>query len=139
MGDAGRATSRNNLRTIEAIYEDWDAGRFPRLDDLYDPHVIFILRPEFPDAGVYLGPEEIGGYMRHFLEPWAQIKISAEEIIEAGDSVLVAVRQHGAGQASGLDTELRYFHVWTFRGGKVIRWEAIRDRRDALAAVGLAE
>ena len=76
--------------------------------------------------------------MRHFLEPWTRVKISAEEIIDAGDSVLVAVRQHGAGQASGLETEFRYFHVWSFRGARVIRWEAIRDRRDAMAAVGLA-
>ena len=131
--------SQDNVRTIEAIYEEWGAGRFRRLDDLYDPHVTFVLRPEFPDSGVYLGPEEIGRYMRHFLEPWTQIKISAEEIIDAGDSVLVAVRQHGAGRGSGLETELRYFHAWSFRGAKVIRWEGIRDRRDALAAVGLAE
>ena len=131
--------SQDTVRTIEAIYEEWAAGHFRRLDDLYDPHVIFILRPEFPDAGVYLGPEEIARYMRGFLEPWTRIKISAEEIIDAGDSVLVAVRQHGAGRGSGLETDFRYFQIWSFRGTKVIRWEAIYDRRDALAAVGLAE
>jgi ketosteroid isomerase-like protein len=33
--------------------------------------------------------------------------------------------------------EFRYFQVWTFRGGSVIRIESIRDRDDALEAVGL--
>ena len=129
----------DHVRTVEAIYEKWGAGSFPRLDDLYDPHVMFILRPEFPDAGVYVGAEEIAGYMRHFLEPWVRVRISAEEIIEAGDTVLVAVHQQGAGRASGLETDFRYFQAWTFRGGYVIRWEAIRSRPEALEAVGLAE
>ena len=131
--------SQDHVRTIEAIYEDWGAGRFRRLDELYDPHVTFVLRPEFPDAGVYVGAEEIARYMQGFLEPWSRITISAEEIVEAGDSVLVAVHQLGSGRASGLETDLRYFQTWSFRGAKVIRWEAIRDRRDALAVVGLAE
>ena len=129
----------DHVRTVEAIYETWGVGNFPRLDHLYDPHVTFVMRPEFPDAGVYLGPEEIAGYMRHFLEPWVQVTISAEEIIEAGDSVLVAVHQQGAGRRSGLETDFRYFHAWTFRGNKVIRWEAMRTRPEALEAVGLTE
>ena len=48
-----------------------------------------------------------------------------------------AVRQRGAGSGSGVATELNYFHVWTFRGAKAIRMEAIRERTDALAVVGL--
>jgi ketosteroid isomerase-like protein len=129
----------DHVRTIEAIYGEWGVGNFPRLDDLYDPHVTFVLRPEFPDAGVYLGAEEIAGYMRGFLEPWVRVTISAEEIIVAGDSVLVAVHQRGAGRGSGLETDFRYFHAWTFRGSSVIRWEAIRNRPEALEVVGLAE
>jgi hypothetical protein len=34
---------------------------------------------------------------------------------------------------------MRYFQVWTFRGGRVIRIESVKHRRDALRAVGLAE
>jgi hypothetical protein len=52
--------------------------------------------------------------------------------------VLVSVRQFGIGRASGIGGELRYFHVWTFRGDKVIRLEAIIDRDDACTAAGLA-
>jgi ketosteroid isomerase-like protein len=75
--------------------------------------------------------------MRNFLEPWVRITIEAEEITGAGDSVFAAVVQRGTGHGSGAATELRYFHVWTFRGGKVIRLETFRDRAEAREAVGL--
>ena len=51
--------------------------------------------------------------------------------------VVVGVVQRGAGSGSGAETVLRYFHVWTFRGDKVVRWEDFRERAEALAAVGL--
>lgn len=60
-------------------------------------------------------------------------------MIPAGDSVVVGVFQRGTGAESGAVTELRYFHVWTFRGDRVVRWENCHPREEALAAVGLAE
>jgi ketosteroid isomerase-like protein len=53
--------------------------------------------------------------------------------------VLVSVRQRGVGTTSGVETELRYFQLWSFRGGKVIRMESTRDRAEALEAAGLSE
>jgi ketosteroid isomerase-like protein len=91
----------------------------------------------FPDAGTYLGLDRVAEYTRGFLEPWSEITIEAEEIVEAGGSVFVAVYQRGIGGVSGATTEFRYFHVWSFRGGKVIRVDNIRDRAEALEAAGL--
>ena len=101
--------------------------------------VLFVLRPEFPDAGTYLGLQRLGEYTRGFLDPWTRLTIEAEEITDAGDSVVVAIVQRGVGDGSGAPTELRYFHVWSFRGRKVIRLECIRQRAEALEAVGLQE
>ena len=94
---------------------------------------------EFPDAGTYLGVERLAEYTRGLLEPWARFTIEAEEISDAGDSVLVAVLQRGVGDGSGVATEFRYFQVWSFRGRKVIRLENFRERAEALEAVGLRE
>jgi ketosteroid isomerase-like protein len=72
-----------------------------------------------------------------FLEPWTRLTIEAEEIIEAGDSVVAGICQRGAGSGSGAVTEFRYFQVWTFRGGKVIRCENFRERAEAVETTGL--
>jgi ketosteroid isomerase-like protein len=65
--------------------------------------------------------------------------MEAEELVEARDTVLVSVRQSGVGRASGVPAELRYFTLWSFRGGKVIRIESFRQRSEALEAAGLSE
>ncbi len=131
--------SLKHADAIRAIYERWAEGDFRAGAELYDPQVVFIQRPEFPDSGTYIGPDEVARYMRGFLEAWTKVTIAAEEIIEAGDSVVVRVIQRGLGSVSGTETELRYFHVWTFRGDRVVRWENFRERREALAAVGLED
>jgi ketosteroid isomerase-like protein len=131
--------SQENVEAVQAVFERWSEGDFRASVDLFDPHVVLVLRPEFPDAGAYLGPEGVAAYTRSLLEPWTRLTIEAEEIVAAGDSVLVGVRQHGVGTASGIPTELRYFMLWSFRGRKVIRLESIRERAQALDAVGLRE
>jgi ketosteroid isomerase-like protein len=131
--------SQENVESIRGVYARWSRGDFRASVDLLDPLVLFVLRPEFPDAGTYLGLQRLGEYTRDFLDPWTRLTIEAEEITDAGDSVVVAIVQRGVGDGSGAPTELRYFHVWSFRGRKVIRLECIRQRAEALEAVGLQE
>ncbi len=131
--------SQENVEAVRAVYERWSEGDFRSSIDVFDPLVLFVMRPEFPDAGAYLGTERLAEYTRGFLEPWVRLTIEAEEITDAGDSVIVAVRQRGVGAESGAATEFGYFHLWTFRGGKVIRLESIRERPDALEAAGLRQ
>ena len=127
-----------NTETIRGIYARWAEGDYSAGPEHFDPNLVFIMRPEFPDSGTYLGPVQVAEYMRGFLEPWERITIEATEIIEAGDSVVAAVTQRGVGIASRAEAEFKYFNVWTFRGPAIIRFETFREREEALAAVGLA-
>jgi ketosteroid isomerase-like protein len=127
-----------NVDIVRGVYERWSQGDF-RTTVAFDPNFVFVLPPEFPDAGAYLGVEAVAGYMRGFLEPWKHLTIGVEDLVEAGDSVLASVVQRGAGDASGASTELRYFQLWSFRGSRVIRLENFRERGEALEAAGLAE
>ena len=131
--------SRENVDALRAVYDEWGKGNFRAGVDLYDRHVLFVLHPGFPEAGVYVGTDQLRAYMLGLLGAWTNFAIAAEEFVDAGDSVVVAVRQRGVGQGSGTPAQLRYFTVWTFRGGRVVRFESFRDRADALEAVGLGE
>ena len=133
------AMSEGNVEAVQGIYQGWSHGDFRASIDVLDPLCLLVLGPEFPDAGVYLGIDRVRVYTRGFLEPWSRIAIEAEQITPAGDSVVVAVRQTGIGAESGVATELRYFQVWTFRGGRAIRLENFRERTQALEAAGLAD
>jgi ketosteroid isomerase-like protein len=132
--------SREYVEVVRAVYEEWAKGNFRAGGDLWDRRVVFVPIAELPDAGDYFGLEGVTTFMRAFLQPWANYTITAEELIEAGDSVVVVARQRGTGRQSGLVAELeQQFQVWTFRGRTVIRFEAFRERAEALEAVGLRE
>jgi hypothetical protein len=89
---------------------------------------------------VYCGPAEVARYRREvFLPEWEDLAIAGEESLDAGDSVVVHVHQHGAGRQSHAFGELRYFQVWTFRGTSVTRIESVMERAEALEAAGLRE
>ncbi|MDQ3933148.1 MAG: nuclear transport factor 2 family protein [Actinomycetota bacterium] len=130
---------REPVEATRRVYEAWARGDFRSATALYDPNVLLVLRPEFPEAGAYVGPEQIAGYMRDLVASLTDFAIEAEDFVEAGDSVVVQVRQHGVGRSSGAVTEHRYFQVLTWRGEKIVRIESIADREQALAAVGLRE
>jgi ketosteroid isomerase-like protein len=131
--------SREKVDALRAVYGEWGRGNFRAGVDLYDRHLLFVLHPGFPEAGVYVGTDQLREYMLGLLGAWTNFAIAAEEFVEAGDSVVVAVCQRGVGKGSGTPAELRYFTVWTFRGGTVVRFESFRDRGEALEAAGLTE
>ena len=135
--------SQENVEIVRAVYDRWSEGDFHASVDLLDPHVVLVLGPEFgpdsPDVASYSGIEAVAAYTRGLLDAYKDFTMEADEIVAAGDSVLVSVRQRGVGRISGVPTELRYFTLWSFRGRTVIRLESFRTHGDALEAAGLSE
>ena len=131
--------SQANVDTVRVVYEEWAKGNFRAGADLLDRHVLYISPENFPEQGPFLGREGVREFMQGWLGPFEHFSIAAEEVIEAGDSVVIAACQRGVGKESGVATKLRFFHVWTFRGGAVIRLEFFVDRAEALEAAGLSE
>jgi ketosteroid isomerase-like protein len=126
-----------SVEIVGRVYDRWAEGDF-QAGDFFDPLIVFIMGFGFPEAGIYFGTERVADYMQGFLEPWKRVTMRAESIIPAGDSAVVAVHQQGVGRESDAATELHYFAVWSFRGGRAIRFETFRDRAEALDAVGLS-
>ncbi len=122
--------SEANVEAIRGVYERWSEGDFRANVELFDPEMELVLSAEFPDTGSYRGAEATSGYMRQFLEPWERLTIAGEELTGAGDQVIAMVLQSGVGRSSGVPASDRYFQVWTFRDGRVVRLENFRDRPD---------
>ena len=74
-----------------------------------------------------------------WLEAWDTYRLEVEEILDAGDDVLVSGVAVARGKGSGVEVELRlYFHA-KVSDGKVVRWRSFSDQESALKAVGLEE
>jgi ketosteroid isomerase-like protein len=128
--------SARNSERVKGIYDSWNRGDFAAGAALLDKASAFVLSPEFPDSGVYVGPQAVASYMKQFLEPWDRLTVKAVSLAEFGDSVVAEVEQRGEGRMSGAVTGFTYFQVWTFRGPTLVRLENLMTRAEAMKAVG---
>lgn len=106
---------------------------------MLDEYVVWDLRglPTFDLEGIYVGRDAVIAASRHYWGTWAEYSLEAEEIIDAGASVVVAVRERMRGRGSGVELDRRWAQTWTFHRGRVIRWELFPDKAEALAAIGI--
>jgi ketosteroid isomerase-like protein len=133
--------SQENADAVQALYDRFREGDFRPSVELLDRHVVFMPMLDLPDApetGLYSGVEALAEWMRGLFENFADLTMEAVDLIPAGDSVLVSVRQRGVARRSGIPSDARYYTLWSFRGSKVIRIETFRERARALEAAGLS-
>jgi ketosteroid isomerase-like protein len=77
-----------------------------------------------------------------WLAPWESYRTEIEELRDAGDRVLVLVRDFGRRPDMDAEVELVGSAVWTVREGKIVRAEFFAERADsirAFEAAGLSE
>ena len=120
---------RRGIESVEAFWalldEDvvWDLGRDPP-----------------PDIhGVSVGRDSVIEASRRYWGTWDEYSLDADELIDAGSSVVVVVHERGRGRGSGAPFDRRWAQVWTFREGRIVRWELFGDKAEALEAAGLSE
>jgi ketosteroid isomerase-like protein len=137
----GAMSQLENVRIVRDIYEAWGAGDFSAGLDELDPHVTFVVRPPFPEPAVLNGPDAIREYLVGFMKQFASRSHSLEalDLREVGDTVIAHVNQHATGRASGVEGDLRFFMLFTFRGRKIVRLESVLNEAEALEAAGLSE
>jgi ketosteroid isomerase-like protein len=130
--------ARENLEIVRRIFEGWATGDVRVGADDLDPHVVFVVPPDFPEFGVFSGPDGIRTLLLRFLEQWERFTLEAKDVRVVGDTVIARLLQHGKGRASGVEGDLEWFMLFTFRGSKIVRMEAVMEEAKALEAVGLA-
>jgi ketosteroid isomerase-like protein len=131
--------SEENVEAVRRVFDLWAKGEFGAAALPLDEHVLYFVPPDFPEFGVFVGPDGFHEFTRRFLAPWARLSIEAECVVAIGDTVLVRCPQRNKGRVSGIEGEIPYFMLFTFRGDKIVRMEAVMDERQALEAAGLSE
>jgi ketosteroid isomerase-like protein len=65
--------------------------------------------------------------------------VTSEEFLDMGDRVVATLHFRGRGRGSGIETEARFYEVYTVRDGKIVRMDEYTSHAEALEAVGLRE
>ena len=92
------------------------------------------------DHGPIHGKDALRAYVQDWQDTFDDFVSEPVELIDAGDDNVVAViRISGRAKLSGVEADLTYAALYTFREGKVARGREYWTREEALEAAGLSE
>jgi ketosteroid isomerase-like protein len=136
--------SRDHVQVVREAF-DLTARRDASVFDAYDRDVEmdFSASPfaDFMTTSPRLeGIGEVRSAFRDFYEAFENVESELDELIDAGEHVIVVFTYRGRGRASGAEVEWKHMAgLWTFREGKVARVAWLQTREAALEAAGLRE
>jgi len=124
------------VETVRAIYECWRRGDFRATADKVATDFEWKQVHGVVEPGSHVGADA-NRALRSIFEVYEDLRVEAEEYVDAGDTIVVVARAHGTALRSGLHMDQRLAFVWTVREGKPVQMEQYPNREDALKAVGL--
>ncbi|HEX2359978.1 MAG TPA: nuclear transport factor 2 family protein [Solirubrobacterales bacterium] len=127
--------SEENVERIKAGFAAHNRGDVDALVELYDPEAVF----ETLLLGTHRGNESIRMIYEENQKTLAGYDVVPEELIDSGDKVVAVVKTVGSGPASEIAVNDQFAFVFTFKGERVVREQAFRNREEALEAAGLPE
>jgi uncharacterized protein len=131
--------SRENVEIVRRVYDAYLSGNFEAALAMIDPEVVWDASRAVPDGNVSRGHDGMVEALRTWTGTWEAFRIDVEEIIDAGDQVLVVEQQSGRGKGSGVPLAQQNFSVFTIRDEKIVQVVVLRAREEALEAAGLRE
>jgi ketosteroid isomerase-like protein len=134
MDGAGSEPGRVEIvrEAVEALNAgDWDRALAHTTDDFeYDlTRTISPLRGVHPRARMREVVEE-------FLGDWETARFEPEELIEAGEQVVMPFSTRFGGR-DGIEVTSQATWVWTFRGNEIAQLTLYQDHDEALADAGV--
>jgi ketosteroid isomerase-like protein len=108
------------------------------IPQMCDPEIEWEEDPRRADRRTYRGHEGVRESFERWLENFDEYQFEVDRIVDCGDKVLVYAREEGRGSLSGASISQRIYTVFTFRDGKVARYQEFYEERDAMEAAGLA-
>jgi ketosteroid isomerase-like protein len=78
-------------------------------------------------------------YWQDWFDTFDDLTVEPLDLIDAGEDVVAVLRFGGRAKLSGVESDLTFAVVYTFRDGKVARGREYWTRDEALDATGLRE
>ena len=135
----GPELSQENVDIVRGVYAGWLGADVTSALEHLDPAVVWEAIPDAPDAGTYRGHAGVRRHMEDWLGDFDITLMDFEEVIDAGDRLVIMQCVRAKGKGSGIETDLHYAVAYRFRGGKIIEIKEFRTKEEALQALGLSE
>ena len=131
--------SHENVEIVRTIYAQGLLDTMPGHKAMADGAIEYVNPPDAVDSGVRRGGREVQTALRGLADAFKEREHRLQRLFDGGDAVVAEVTFYGRGAGSGAQVRQDEVHTWTFREGRLIRFEWGRDLKAALKAVGLEE
>jgi ketosteroid isomerase-like protein len=131
--------SQEHVDKTRDFIDAYNRRDFDAAVEFFDPEVDWVL-PALERSDSCKGPDEIRRFWEGLDETFEELRLDAQESVDAGDRVAVRLRYFGRGKMSGAELETELYHqVTTFRDGMMVRIEYFTSWSEALEAAGAKE
>jgi ketosteroid isomerase-like protein len=129
--------SQENVEIVRQALENWNRGDLDVALESFDEEVVLRTAEGWPERAHH-GRLAARSFYEGFAEAVGGDTV-IEDLIDAGEAVVFRARAHMTGERSGLEGDMQFSQVLTFRKGKVVLIEFFWDHQEALEAAGLRE
>lgn len=124
------------VEIVRSFYDVLGRGDVPAVLSLLDAQVEWTEAERFPYySGTWHGPQAV---LDNLLVPlsaeWDGFAVKAHELIAEGDRVVSLGTYSGTFKKTGRSFSAAFAHVWTVRGGKLVRFDMHTDTAKVLEA-----
>jgi ketosteroid isomerase-like protein len=130
--------SDQNRELVKRAAAAFALGDLDEAAKVLDPEVELYPPAEDPDVKrVYRGPEGARSWLENWLEAWDEFEFHLDEVLDAGDQVVVVFSQRGRGKTSGVEISNQLAGVATVSDGRIVRGALYLDIGEAFRTAGI--
>lgn len=128
----------SDVDRVRRSYEAFARGDLAAVVADMDPAIVWEQAQGLPHGGTYDGLDEV---RRNVFDPlrdswWDEFAADADEFLDAGGDIVVLGRYRGVARGSGRRLDVPFVHVWTFAGGRAVRFRQFLDTAGWNTALG---
>jgi ketosteroid isomerase-like protein len=133
--------SQENVDVVRAQFAAFGRGGLEAVTRFWHPDIEWrAVEGALDDVGLMRGEDAVRRYYQDWIDTVDHLQVEVVEVIaEAGEQVVVVVRNSGRGRVSGAPSTGRYYVACIVRDGRIVSGREYGTRVQAIEAVGLSE
>jgi ketosteroid isomerase-like protein len=130
--------SKESADIVRRFIDAFNHGGIEAALPFLDPEVEWITTGLFVEQGTYRGHEGVIRYIGALAEEFDDFRTQPQELIDAGQRIVLPVRISGRGKRSGAGVDLRLTMVISLRDDLIVRVRNYEEEAEAFRAAGLS-
>ena len=129
--------SSRNVGVVRGFNDALAQGDMGGMLDFLDPQLEWRAPESVPWGGTFHGREGFREFVGKLLDQPVEFRREMLEYLDAGERVVVLLRQMGRRKGSDTEYDVPEVHIWTIRDGKIVDFEGSFDTATVLRTLQL--